>query len=249
MGVAQALHWNAGVASGFAPPSRIDHVPPNVPRSSSCRSRVVSEETANSVTHGLGLVASAVAMPVMILAALARHDPWQVVAAVVFGTSLVLLYGASTCYHALPQCDAKRIFRLVDHSAIYVLIAGTYTPFALGVLRGPWGWSILGAVWSLAAFGIVLKCTRGFGPKWLSTAAYLAMGWLALVMIRPLYLRVGPGGLALLFAGGLCYTAGVVFFAKDTRLRFGHMVWHLFVLAGSAFHVLAVLRHAGGHTA
>ena len=209
----------------------------------------MSEETANSVSHGVGLVASVAVLPVMILAALARHDPWQVVAAVVFGISLMLLYGASTCYHALPQCDAKRILRIIDHSAIYVLIAGTYTPFALGTLRGPWGWSILGAVWALAAFGIVLKCTRGFGPQWLSTAAYLAMGWLALVMIRPLYLRIGANGLVLLFAGGIFYSAGVIFFAKDTRLRFGHMVWHLFVLAGSACHVLAVLWYAGGRTA
>ena len=209
----------------------------------------MSEETANSVSHGVGLVASVAVLPVMILAALARHDPWQVVAAVVFGISLMLLYGASTCYHALPPCNAKGILRIIDHSAIYVLIAGTYTPFALGVLRGPWGWSILGAVWALAAFGIVLKCTRGFGPQWLSTAAYLAMGWLALVMIRPLYLRIGANGLVLLFAGGIFYSAGVIFFAKDTRLRFGHMVWHLFVLAGSACHVLAVLWYAGGRNA
>lgn len=206
----------------------------------------MGEEIANSVSHGMGLLASAAGLPLLVLTALGRHDPWQLVAGSIFGGSLVLLYGASTMYHALPHSRAKRVFRVLDHSAIYLLIAGTYTPFALGALRGPWGWTLLGVVWSLAALGIAAKATIGFRFPHLSLAVYLAMGWMALVAVRPLVVHVGVGGLAWLLAGGVAYTAGAVFYAFDTRIRYGHFVWHLFVAAGSVCHYMAVLHYAAG---
>jgi hemolysin III len=204
----------------------------------------LGEEIANSVTHGVGLLLSIVALPTLVIVAVRRHDAWQIVGGAIYGLTLVLLYTASTLYHALPAPRAKDVFRVLDHAAIYLLIAGTYTPFALGVLRGKWGWSLLAAVWALAAVGIVLKATRGFRYAWLSTAVYLAMGWLIVVALRPLVAQIGIDGLAWLLAGGVAYTAGVIFFAWD-RLRYGHMVWHLFVLAGSICHFVAVLRYAG----
>jgi hemolysin III len=204
----------------------------------------LGEEIANSVTHGVALLASLAALPILIVVAVSRQDAWQVVGGTVFGATLVMLYAASTLYHALPHSKAKRVFRILDHSAIYLLIAGTYTPFALGALRGLWGWTLLGAVWTLAALGIVAKSTLGFRFPRLSAAVYLTMGWLAVIAAGPLRAHVGPSGLAWLIAGGLCYTAGVVFFAWE-RLRYGHMVWHLFVTAGSVCHFFAVLWYAG----
>lgn len=208
------------------------------------RAQSLGEEIANSVTHGAGLLASIAAIPVLVLAAMGRRDVWQLVGGAIFGATLVLLYLASTLYHALPRGRAKRVFRVLDHSAIYLLIAGTYTPFTLGALRGPWGWSLLAVVWTLALLGIVAKCTVGFRFPRLSTAAYVAMGWLAVVAIRPLVAELPASGLAWLVAGGLCYTGGVVFYATDGRLRYGHALWHLFVVAGSVCHFFAVLRHA-----
>jgi hemolysin III len=208
------------------------------------RSLSLGEEIANSVTHGVGVVLSLIALPTLVVIGARRHDTWQIVGGSVYGTTLVLLYCASTLYHAIPLPRARTVFRVLDHAAIYLLIAGTYTPFALGVLRGRWGWSLLIAVWTLAALGIVLKATRGFRYAWLSTAVYLAMGWLIVVAMRPLVAHIGLGGIAWLLAGGLAYTAGVIFFAWD-RLRYGHMIWHLFVLAGSICHFVAVLRYAG----
>lgn len=160
-----------------------------------------------------------------------------------FAVSLVLLYGASTLYHLLPPGRSKRACRLLDHVAIYLLIAGTYTPFALGALRGPWGWSLLVAIWSLALAGIGLKLQVGFRFPRLSTAIYLLMGWLVLVAIKPLVAQVGTDGLSWLLAGGLSYTVGVLFFSWE-RLHYGHPVWHAFVLAGSACHFVAVLGYA-----
>jgi hemolysin III len=209
------------------------------------RTLSLGEEIANSVTHGVGLLASAAALPVLIVVAVGRHDVWQVVGGAIFGATLVLLYTASTLYHALPPASrAKRVFRVLDHAAIYLLIAGTYTPFALGALRGPWGWSLLGVVWGLAVLGIVAKATLGFRYPRLSTVVYLLMGWLVLVAVAPLAAHVAMAGIVWLAVGGLAYTAGVVFFAWE-RLRYGHMVWHLFVAAGSVCHFMAVLGYAG----
>ena len=186
------------------------------------------------------------ALPLLVVMAMRRDDVWQVVAGAIYATTLVLLYSASTLYHALPShFPAKRVFRALDHGAIYLLIAGTYTPFALGALRGPWGWSILGVIWGLACGGIVLKMGLGFRYPRLSTAIYLLMGWLIVVALRPLYLAVGPVGMAWLAAGGFSYTAGVYFYVRD-HLHYRHFVWHLFVLAGSACHLVAVAVYANG---
>jgi len=203
------------------------------------------EEWANTLTHGAGLVAALAALPVLVAAAARGGDPLQVVGAAVFGATLVILYAASAAYHAAPPSATKAILRRVDHSAIYLLIAGTYTPFALGPLRGPWGWTLLLSIWGMALLGVVLKSVRGVGRGRLSTVLYVGMGWFAVVAIDPLLARIGWSGLQWLLAGGLAYTGGVVFYATDHRVRFGHAVWHLFVLAGSAFHFVAVLRLAG----
>jgi len=205
--------------------------------------RSIGEETANAATHGVGLVASLVALPVLVVAAASRHDTWQVAGVVVFGTTLVALYAASTLYHAVSDPRAKRRLRLVDHCAIYLLIAGTYTPFTLGVLRGAWGWTLLGVIWALAFSGVAFKTIGGFRFPRLSGVAYLAMGWTCVVAIGPIVARVPPHGVAWLVAGGLLYSLGMVFYAT-TRLRYAHTVWHLFVLAGSGCHFLAVLWYA-----
>jgi hemolysin III len=155
----------------------------------------------------------------------------------------VLLYLASTLYHALPRHKARRVFRVIDHSAIFLLIAGTYTPFTLGVLRGAWGWTLFGLVWSLAVLGVTLKTLGGSRDRQWSTPLYLSMGWLALIAIRPLWLRLPVSGWLWLIAGGLAYTAGVAFYAAD-RLRYGHFVWHLCALAGTVCHFFAVLWYA-----
>lgn len=207
------------------------------------------EEWANAMTHGLGLLASLVALPVLVITALRRADVLQIVGMSIYGATLIMLYGASTAYHAVPPSPIKAVLRRVDHSAIYLLIAGTYTPFALGPLRGVWGWALLGAVWSMAIVGVVIKSVQGIRKPWLSTTLYVAMGWFAVVAIGPLVTRVGWNGLAWLLAGGLCYTGGVVFYATDHKVKFGHAVWHVFVLAGSVFHFAAVLLYAGAPVA
>jgi hemolysin III len=210
------------------------------------RAQTLGEEIANSVSHGAGLVMGIVALPLLVIAAQRRGDPWQVVAGAIYGATLVLLYGASMMYHAMPaRSRAKPILRALDHGAIYLLIAGTYTPFALGALRGAWGWTLLGTIWGLAIAGIALKAGVGYRYPRLSTAVYLLMGWIAVVALRPLYLALGPAGLGWLLAGGASYSLGVFFFANDA-LRYRHFVWHLFVLAGSVCHLVAVAGYAGG---
>lgn len=213
------------------------------------RPQSLGEEIASSITHGLGLVGSIMMFPFLIMAASRDGDRWRVTSAIVFGISLIVLYAASTLYHALPASRAKRVFRIIDHSAIYLLIAGTYTPFLLGPLRGPWGWSLFGAVWALAAAGIVMKATLGIRWERLSTVVYLLMGWIGVVAVKPLLERVSPPGVLWLLAGGLAYTAGVAFFVVDQRLRYAHAIWHLFVATGSVCHVIAVLRYSGGTSA
>jgi hemolysin III len=202
------------------------------------------EEIANAVSHGLGLVASLVALPVLIVLATHRQDAWVIVGVSVFGASLICLYATSTVYHALPKGRAKQLWRRLDHAAIYLLIAGTYTPFTLGALRGPWGWSLFGVVWGLAALGVAAKLF--FGPRMptLSTVIYLVLGWLAVIAIGPLFERVGWGGLAWLFAGGLAYSVGVIFYVRAERLRFGHCIWHFMVIGGSVCHAVAVAFYA-----
>jgi len=209
------------------------------------RTPSVGEEIASSLTHGIGLAASIVVLPFLITAAARDGDAWRITSATIFGSSLILLYGASTLYHALPRSRAKQVFRILDHSAIYLLIAGTYTPFVLGPLRGAWGWSLFVVIWLLAIGGVVMKSTLGIRWARLSTLVYLLMGWLGVVAVKPLLDRVSPPGLLWLLVGGLAYTIGVIFYAWG-RLRYGHAIWHLFVATGSVCHVVAVLRYAGG---
>ena len=207
------------------------------------RARTFGEEIANSITHGVGLIASLFAFPVLLVRAQASSDPSVVAGAVIFGATLILLYATSTVYHALPISKGKQLFRVLDHSAIYLLIAGTYTPFALGPLRGPWGWTLLVVIWMLAVIGIASKITVGFRLPHLSTALYLVMGWLIVVAIKPLVEAVPPAGLLWLAAGGVAYTGGVVFYAMK-RVRYAHMIWHVCVAVGSVCHFIAVLRYA-----
>ena len=202
------------------------------------------EEIANSISHGVGLVAALVATPFLVLQAVRRGDTGFIVGASVFAATMVLLYLASTLYHALPIGKAKRVFRVIEHSAIFLLIAGTYTPFTLGVLRGAWGWTLLGLVWGLAVAGVALKAFNRMSHPIISTSLYLLMGWLILIAVNPLYARVPASGLLWLVAGGVAYTAGVAFFAADSRLRYSHFIWHLFVMAGTACHYFAVFWYA-----
>jgi len=208
------------------------------------RPQSLGEEIANSVSHGFGLLAAVAAAPILIVVTARHGSAVNVAGASVFAATMVLLYFASTLYHALPGARAKAIFKRLDHGAIYLLIAGTYTPFTLGVLGGAWGSLLFGLVWSLAAVGVTLKAFDRLSHPLLSTGLYLVMGWLVVVAIAPLVERVPLAGLVLLAAGGLAYTAGVFFFATDSRLRYGHFVWHLFVVAGTTCHFFAVLWYA-----
>jgi hemolysin III len=207
------------------------------------RPQSLGEEIANSVSHGLGLLAALAAFPFLVMAAHQRGGATGIVGASVFATTMVLLYLTSTLFHALPGCRAKRVFQILDHSAIYLLIAGTYTPFTLGVLRGAWGWTLFGLVWGLAVVGTVVKALGGVRYTTVSTWMYLAMGWLILIAAKPAWALIPKWGIIWLFAGGIAYTAGAAFFAAE-RIRYFHFVWHLFVVAGTACHFIAVLRYA-----
>ena len=203
------------------------------------------EEFANSISHGLALVLAIAALPVLILSAAEMGNTRFTIGVAVFGTTIVLLYLASTLYHSLTHETAKQFFRKVDHCAIFLLIAGSYTPFALGVLHGPWGWTLLTIVWVLAVAGIALKVIAGHRHSWLSIVLYLVMGWLAVVAAKPILALVPLPGILLILAGGIAYSGGLAFFAAH-RLRYNHFIWHLFVMAGTACHYLAVLWY--GHS-
>ena len=204
------------------------------------RMQSAGEELANSISHGIGLCAALIGAPILLLEA-RRSSPGFFLGAVIFAVTLSMLYLGSTLYHAWPQTRAKSVLRTLDHSAIFLLIAGTYTPFTLGPLRGLLGSSILAVVWALAIFGVILKATRGASrhPK-LGMTLYLGTGWLALIAVRPMMLAIPFAALFWLVAGGVAYTTGVLFFVNQ-RLRYSHFIWHLFVLAGSTCHFLAVL--------
>jgi hemolysin III len=208
------------------------------------RPQTVTEELANSVSHGLAFLLAIASLPILVSFAAERGSAASVVGACVFSVTMMLLYFASTLYHALPPGRAKRVFNTLDHSAIYLFIAGSYTPFALGALRGAWGWTLFGLVWSFAALGVLLKSfSRLRHPGW-STGLYVAMGWLVLIAAGPLIQHVAARGVTLLVAGGLAYTAGAVVFLFDSRIRYAHFVWHLFVMGGSACHFFAALWYA-----
>jgi len=202
----------------------------------------VGEEIANSAIHGAGALAAVVGLVILVAAAAATGDGWRLASAVIFGVTLVLLYTASTLYHSVAHPRAKRVFRFIDHVAIFLLIAGTYTPFTLVSLRGPWGWSLFGVVWGLALAGIAGQSRLLHRWTALSLVLYISMGWAAVVAVRPLVAAVAPGGLLLLLLGGIAYTAGIGFYVWR-RLPYQHAVWHGFVLAGSVFHYWAVLGY------
>jgi hemolysin III len=208
------------------------------------RSQSPAEEIANSLTHGFGVALTLIVGPVLIIAAIRTGDTWRILSAIVYSATLLILYTSSMLYHAVRGATAKAVFQRIDHSAIYLLIAGTYTPFTLITLRGAWGWSLFAVVWGLAILGVTLKSTFGARFPLLSTGVYLAMGWLIVIALRPLIANVAPKGIMWLVIGGLCYTGGVVFYVRDHRYRYGHAVWHLFVLAGSIAHFCAVLWYA-----
>ncbi|MCF8068852.1 MAG: hemolysin III family protein [Desulfobacterales bacterium] len=213
------------------------------PIESQKRVQTRGEEIANSISHGVGFLAAATTSPILVISAVQHNNAAGIVGASIFAFTMVLLYITSTLYHTLARNKAKRVFQILDHGAIFLLIAGTYTPFTLGVLRGAWGWTLFGLVWGMAVMGIVLKSVGGVRCQKLSTFLYLAMGWLIVIAVKPLWLNMPARGLFWLIAGGAAYTAGVVFFAAP-RIRYAHFVWHLFVIAGTACHFIAVLRYA-----
>jgi hemolysin III len=207
------------------------------------RAQSLGEEISNAISHAVGLTAALVAAPFLIASAIRRGNPWIITGSAIFAGTLVLLFLSSTLYHALPQCKAKRVFRVLDHGAIFILIAGTYTPFTLGVLHGPWGWTLLFLVWGLAIIGVTAKAVGGIRRPRLSSGLYLAMGWLIVIAIQPLRSQMPLSGILWLLAGGIAYTSGVVFYAAE-RVRYTHFVWHLFVIAGATCHYFAVLWYA-----
>lgn len=207
----------------------------------SLRRQTLGEEIANSITHGLGALLSVIALPVLIVSAVQKGGALNIVSSTLFGVSLLLLYLSSTFCHALPQGKAKRVFEIIDHCAIYILIAGTYTPFLLVSLGGAWGWSLFGVIWGMALFGVLFKSIWGLKYPMASNALYLLMGWLVVVAIKPMLEAVPAAGMWWLLAGGLAYTFGVLFFVFDSRWKFAHFIWHFFVLMGSLCHFVAVL--------
>jgi hemolysin III len=210
--------------------------PPTLP----WRTQSAGEELANSVSHGFGLVGAMIGTPILLLTAFYHGSLSFLIGTGIFTVTMLLMYLGSTVYHSWPQTRVKSVLQVIDHSAIFLLIAGTYTPFALGPLRGGGGLAMLGIVWALALFGVIMKATRGvLRHRRLAMTLYLGTGWIALVFIRPLALAIPLSALLWLIAGGLAYTAGTLFFANE-RVRYSHLIWHLFVLAGSSCHFVAV---------
>jgi len=201
------------------------------------------EEIVNTITHGLGVLLSLAALATMVTRAGIQSSAWHVVGSAVFGSSLVVLYAASAIYHGLPRGHLKAVMRVVEHACIYVLIAGTYTPFSLTVIRGAWGWTLLGLVWGLALAMIVFKILFVHRHPWVWIGGYVVMGWLAVLAAKPIMESLPVGGLLWILGGGVFYTGGLLFFFLDERIRFFHVLWHLCVMAGSACHVVAVMRY------
>ena len=208
------------------------------------RDQTLGEEIANAISHGLGFLLAVASLPILVWQAARHGTAVNVVAASVFAGTMILLYLVSALYHALPPGRAKVWLNRLDHAAIYLFIAGSYTPFVLGVLRGGWGWTLFAIVWSAAALGVTIKLLDRLKHPLISTALYVAMGWVALLAAQTLIERVAPAGLAWLVAGGLSYTIGAVVFLLDHRVRYAHFVWHLFVLGGSVCHFFAALWYA-----
>jgi hemolysin III len=210
------------------------------------RFQSIGEEIANSLSSGVALVAIICGIPLLLDTAARHGSKLNLAGVIIFAAAMLTLYLVSTIYHALPRREIKRLFRLFDHAAIFLFIAGTYTPFAVGPLRGTWGWILLGSVWGLALLGIGFKVVAGVKYKWVSVCLYLGMGWAAIFAIRLFWTRVPLPGLLWLAAGGLAYTAGVAFYLAK-HIRYGHFIWHLFVAAGTACHFCAVLWYGTGN--
>jgi hemolysin III len=201
----------------------------------------LGEEIANSVTHGTGVGLSIAALVILVVFAAKQSDVWKIVSFSIYGATMITMYLASTLYHAFRGPKVKRFFRILDHSTIFLLIAGTYTPVTIGTLRGAWGWTLFGLTWGLAIAGINLKIFFLGNLKWLSTVIYVFMGWMALIAIKPLLTRMTPSFLLWLLLGGACYTLGIIFFVWK-RIPYHHAVWHLFVLGGSICHFFGMLQ-------
>lgn len=205
------------------------------------RNQSLGEEIANSISHGIGLIAALAVTPILIINSIGNGAA-AITSVCIFSATMVILYFTSMLYHALPTGKPKRVFQILDHSAIFLLIAGTYTPFTLIALPNAWGWTLFGMVWGLAALGVVIKSINTNGTSRLSIVLYLAMGWMALLAIKPLFDSMSFWSLFWLFSGGVMYSLGVIFFATDHRVRYHHFVWHLFVLAGTACHIIAIFN-------
>ena len=208
------------------------------------RPQTVSEEIANALSHGLGFLLAVASMPILVWHAARRGAAVDVVGASVFAGTMILLYLVSALYHALPAGRVKAWLCRLDHAAIYLFIAGSYTPFTLGILQGAWGWTLFGVVWAAAGFGVAIKLLDRLRHPFVSTGLYLAMGWVAVVAAPTMIERIAPAGLAWLVVGGACYTLGALVYLIDHRIRFAHFVFHLLVLAGSVCHFFAAFGYA-----
>lgn len=206
----------------------------------SVRSEDFIEELANGITHGVGLILSLAGLVILVTLSILHGTAWHIAGCTTFGVTLVLLYAASTCYHSFHSPRLKRVLKILDHAAIYLLIAGTYTPFTLVNLRGFWGWTLFALVWSLSVFGIAWKLFHVDRFQLVSTLTYIAMGWLVLIAVKPVLAAVPLAGIAWLVAGGLFYTVGVIFLGLK-RVPYSHAIWHVFVLSGSICHYFAVM--------
>ncbi|MCP3922807.1 MAG: hemolysin III family protein [Desulfobacterales bacterium] len=202
--------------------------------------QTISEEVFNSITHGIGLGLSIAALCLMVVTASETGNPWHIVSAAIFGSSLIILYMSSTIYHSVQHPGIKRVFRTLDHISIYILIAGSYTPISIGLLRGGLGWTLFGLEWGFALIGIFFKIFFGHKLEALSTTGYVIMGWLILMAFYPVISMVETGGIIFLVAGGVAYTIGVPFYFMDEKYKYFHSIWHLFVLAGSICHFFAI---------
>lgn len=204
----------------------------------------LKEEVANAITHGIGVGLAIAALVILVVFAARISDTWKVVSFSIYGATMIILFLSSTLYHSFPQPYLKRFFRIMDHSSIFLLIAGTYTPVTIGSMRGGWGWALFGVIWGLTIVGIILKIFAMSKLKWLSIVVYLMMGWIILIAIKPLVAVVTSRFLIWILAGGLAYSLGIIFYVAR-KLPFHHAVWHLFVLAGSICHFFAMLSLMG----
>jgi len=202
----------------------------------------LKEEIASSITHGVGVALAVAALVILVVFASIQGNPWKIVSFSIYGASMILLYMASTFYHAFQKPGVKNIFKIFDHASIYILIAGTYTPFTLVTIRGGWGWSIFGIIWGLAITGVVFKVLFIHRFKLVSTLLYVLMGWFIVIAMKKVIANLDTMGLIWLIIGGVSYTGGVFFYLND-KIKFNHAIWHLFVLGGSICHFFAILFH------